>query len=49
MDRDSRDAKRALGPLAIPKDSQVIDTTSLSLQDVVDQIVKRAQERRGQR
>jgi CMP/dCMP kinase len=49
MDRDSRDAKRAVGPLVIPKDSQVIDTTSLSLQDVVDQIVKRVQERRGQR
>jgi cytidylate kinase len=49
MDRDTRDAKRAVGPLAIPKDSQVIDTSSLSLREVVDQIITRAQERRGQR
>jgi CMP/dCMP kinase len=48
-DRDTRDAKRAVGPLAIPKDSQVIDTTSLSLQEVVDQIVTRARQRLGRK
>jgi cytidylate kinase len=49
MDRDTRDAKRAVGPLAVPKDSEVIDTTSLSLKEVVDRIVSRARQRRGQR
>jgi CMP/dCMP kinase len=49
MDRDTRDAKRAVGPLVIPKDAEVIDTTSLSLPEVVDRIVSRARQRRGQR
>ncbi|MGD0462659.1 MAG: (d)CMP kinase [Tepidisphaeraceae bacterium] len=49
MDRDRRDAKRAVGPLAVPKDSEVIDTTSLSLQEVVDRIVGRARQRRAER
>src|SRR5580704_16472008 len=42
MDRDSRDAKRAVGPLAIPDGAEVIDTTDLPLQSVVDQIVAKA-------
>jgi CMP/dCMP kinase len=42
MDRDSRDAKRAVGPLAIPDGAEVIDTTDLPLQSVVDRIVERA-------
>ena len=42
MDRDSRDARRAVGPLAIPGGAEVIDTTELPLQSVVDQIVAKA-------
>ena len=42
MDRDSRDARRAVGPLAIPGGAEVIDTTDLPLQSVVDQIVAKA-------
>ncbi|HEY1923188.1 MAG TPA: (d)CMP kinase [Tepidisphaeraceae bacterium] len=48
-DRDTRDAKRAVGPLAIPKDSHVIDTTTLSLREVVDQIVTRARQHRAEK
>jgi cytidylate kinase len=40
--RDDRDSKRAVGPLAIPCDARVIDTTSLTQQQVVDQIVQHA-------
>jgi cytidylate kinase len=47
--RDTGDASRAVGPLAIPKGSEVIDTTSLSLQDVVNRIVARAKERLAKR
>ena len=39
VERDSRDAHRAVGPLAIPEGAQVIDTTNLSQQDVIDRIV----------
>ena len=42
MDRDSRDARRAVGPLAIPGGAEVIDTTDLPLHSVVDQIVAKA-------
>jgi CMP/dCMP kinase len=42
MDRDSRDARRSAGPLMVPDSAEVIDTTNLSLQTVVDQIVSRA-------
>ncbi|MDB5333392.1 MAG: cmk [Phycisphaerales bacterium] len=37
--RDHRDATRAVGPLAVPPGARVIDTTSLSQDEVVDQIV----------
>jgi cytidylate kinase len=40
--RDDRDSKRAVGPLAIPRDARVIDTTSLTQDQVVDRIVQRA-------
>jgi cytidylate kinase len=42
MDRDSRDKRRAVGPLAVAPGAEMIDTTHLSLQNVVDQIVARA-------
>jgi cytidylate kinase len=42
MDRDSRDARRAVGPLAIPGGAEVIDTTDLPLESVVDKIVAKA-------
>jgi cytidylate kinase len=38
--RDHRDATRAVGPLAVPRDAAVIDTTALTQDQVVDQIVE---------
>ena len=40
LSRDRRDATRAVGPLAIPKDAIVMDTTSLTQAEVVDRIVR---------
>ncbi len=45
--RDQRDASRAVGPLAIPADAEVIDTTHLSQEEVIARIVGKAGERRG--
>jgi len=42
VSRDHRDASRSVGPLAVPKDAEVVDTTSLSQADVVEHIVSRA-------
>ena len=42
--RDGRDAARAVGPLAVPPDAEVIDTTRLTQQQVVQLIVGRAVE-----
>ncbi len=42
--RDTRDATRATGPLAIPKDATVIDTTNLAEPQVTDLIVARAEQ-----
>src|SRR5205814_345815 len=39
--RDTRDATRAVGPLAVPPGAQVIDTTHMSEADVVTLIVSR--------
>ena len=39
--RDTRDATRAVGPLSVPPDAEVIDTTHLSQEQVVDQMVAR--------
>jgi cytidylate kinase len=39
--RDTRDATRSVGPLSVPPDAQVIDTTQLSEQEVVDRMVGR--------
>jgi cytidylate kinase len=40
--RDHRDASRAVGPLAVPKDADVVDTTTMSQDQVIDHIVSRA-------
>jgi cytidylate kinase len=45
LERDKRDASRAVGPLAVPRDAIVIDTTSITREQVVDQIVQHARTR----
>jgi cytidylate kinase len=40
--RDQRDKSRRVGPLSVPKDAEVVDTTTLSQQQVIDHIVERA-------
>lgn len=40
MARDHRDSSRAVGPLAVPRDARVIDTTHMTQQQVVDHIVQ---------
>jgi len=45
VERDARDSGRAAGPLAVPADAQVIDTTHLSQQQVIETIVQRAHDR----
>lgn len=42
-ERDERDSTRALSPLRQPPDATVIDTSDLSIQEVVDRIVGAAQ------
>lgn len=42
--RDARDAARAVGPLAVPRDARVIDTTHMTQQQVIDSIVASAEE-----
>ena len=42
LDRDHRDSSRLHGPLVIPKDAEVLDTTDLSEDQVIDRIVARA-------
>lgn len=42
--RDQRDKSRAIGPLAVPANAQVIDTTTLTQEQVVSLIVSRTQE-----
>ena len=39
-ERDERDAKRAVAPLVPAPDSQVLDSSALSIDDVVEQIVR---------
>ena len=36
--RDQRDGSRAVGPLAVPQDARVIDTTELTQEQVVSQM-----------
>jgi cytidylate kinase len=44
--RDTRDSSRSVGPLVVPRDAEVIDTTQLTEDQVVDRIVSRAQRRK---
>src|SRR5919109_227708 len=44
-DRDERDAKRAVAPLAPAHDAQVLDSTALSVEQVVDRILQRYREK----
>lgn len=44
VSRDRRDASRSVGPLAIPVDAILIDTTTISQDAVIDQIVGRARQ-----
>ena len=39
--RDHRDAARSVGPLAVPPDAQILDTTSISQEQVIEHIVSR--------
>lgn len=46
-ERDERDAKRAVAPLAPAPDSQVLDSTALSIDEVVERIVRWWREKQG--
>ena len=48
-ERDERDAKRAVAPLAPASDSQVLDSTALSIDEVVERIVRWWREKQGGR
>ena len=39
--RDTRDKSRAVGPLSIPADAEVIDTTTMTEAQVVDHMAAR--------
>jgi cytidylate kinase len=41
VDRDEKDRSRTVGPLAIPDGADVVDTTRLSMEQVVDRIVSK--------
>lgn len=43
MARDHRDSTRATGPLVVPKDATIIDTTHLTMEQVVERIVGHVQ------
>jgi cytidylate kinase len=45
LDRDHRDSSRLHGPLVVPRDAEVIDTTKLDESQVIDRIVARARGR----
>ena len=45
-DRDERDARRAIAPLVPAPDSQVLDSSALSIDEVVERIVRWWQERK---
>ena len=45
-DRDERDAKRAVAPLVPAPDSQVLDSSALSIDEVVDRIVAWCRDRK---
>lgn len=41
--RDQRDKSRSVGPLSVPVDAEVVDTTSMTQTQVIDHIVERAE------
>ena len=45
--RDHRDASRKVGPLAVPEDARVIDTTNLTEEQVVDNILSQVRARQA--
>jgi cytidylate kinase len=45
--RDRRDASRAVGPLSIPRDAEIVDTTQMTQEQVVDHIVERVSSARA--
>ena len=47
VSRDQRDSSRLVGPLAKANDAEVVDTTHLSENQVIDHIVNRAQSSRA--
>jgi len=47
--RDDRDKNRAVGPLAVPKDARIIDTTHLTQDQVVDHIVSQVESVKAKR
>jgi cytidylate kinase len=49
VSRDHRDANRAVGPLSVPPDAIRMDTTALTQDQVVDQIVQTVQAGRSAR
>ena len=46
LDRDHRDSSRLHGPLVVPRDAEVIDTTHLGEAEVIERIVARARGRK---
>ena len=47
QERDKRDSTRAVGPLTVPPGAEVIDTTHVTEEQVVDRIVELARARRA--
>lgn len=47
--RDRRDASRPAGPLKIPDDAIVIDTTGMSVEQVVDTLDRHVKDQQGQK
>jgi cytidylate kinase len=43
VSRDRRDATRSVGPLSVPKDAEIIDTTQLNEPQVVEKIIAKAE------
>ncbi len=48
LERDQRDEARTIGPLAVPSGAVLIDTTNISTEQVVDEIVRHAKSRGAQ-
>jgi cytidylate kinase len=45
--RDHRDASRQVGPLSIPGDAEVVDTTAMTQDQVVGRIVEQVRARQA--